>query len=52
MINISISVQVVNRIQKLRKTVQLEPSDPVDVYYKSVDHDKNSLGEILNSQVS
>ncbi|KAG2613221.1 hypothetical protein PVAP13_4KG344900 [Panicum virgatum] len=43
--------EVVNRIQKLRKTVQLEPSDPVDVYYKSVDHDKNSLGEILNSQV-
>ncbi|KAG2607498.1 hypothetical protein PVAP13_4NG249900 [Panicum virgatum] len=32
-------------------TAQLEPSDPVDVYYKSVDHGKNSLGEILNSQV-
>jgi len=43
--------EVVNRIQKLRKTAQLEPSDPVDVYYKSVDHGKNSLGEILNSQV-
>lgn len=52
MINISISVQVVNRIQKLRKTAQLEPSDPVDVYYKSAGNDKSTLEQILKSQVS
>jgi isoleucyl-tRNA synthetase len=50
--DISLSIQVVNRIQKLRKTAQLEPSDPVDVYYKSVDDNKNTLQEILKSQVS
>jgi hypothetical protein len=42
----------VNRIQKLRKTAQLEPADPVDVYYESVGNDKNTLEEILKSQVS
>jgi hypothetical protein len=52
MVIISTSVQVVNRIQKLRKTAQLEPADPVDVYYKSVGNDKNTLEEILKSQVS
>jgi hypothetical protein len=52
MITISTSVQVVNRIQKLRKTAQLEPADPVDVYYESVGNDKNTLEEILKSQVS
>lgn len=51
MVNTSISVQVVNRIQKLRKTAQLEPSDPVDVYYKSSGNDKNTLEQILKSQV-
>lgn len=45
-------MQVVNRIQKLRKTAQLEPADPVDVYYESVGNDKNTLEEILKSQVS
>lgn len=52
MVTISTSVQVVNRIQKLRKTAQLEPADPVDVYYESVGNDKNTLEEILKSQVS
>ncbi|CAN6194017.1 unnamed protein product [Urochloa humidicola] len=42
--------EVVNRIQKLRKTAQLEPSDPVDVYYKSAGSDKNTLEGILKSQ--
>ncbi|AQK81818.1 Isoleucine--tRNA ligase, cytoplasmic [Zea mays] len=42
--------EVVNRIQKLRKTAQLEPADPVDVYYESVGSDKNTLEEILKSQ--
>jgi hypothetical protein len=45
-------VQVVNRIQKLRKTAQLEPTDPVDVYYESAGDDKDTLEEILKSQVS
>jgi isoleucyl-tRNA synthetase len=52
MVTICISVQVVNRIQKLRKTAQLKPTDPVDVYYESVGNDKNTLEEILKSQVS
>nr|CAB3470983.1 unnamed protein product [Digitaria exilis] len=42
--------EVVNRIQKLRKTAQLEPSDPVDVYYKSAGNDKSTLEQILKSQ--
>jgi isoleucyl-tRNA synthetase len=52
MANIGLSIQVVNRIQKLRKTAQLEPTDPVDVYYKSVDDNKNKLQDTLKSQVS
>ncbi|XP_006656298.1 isoleucine--tRNA ligase, cytoplasmic-like [Oryza brachyantha] len=42
--------EVVNRIQKLRKTAQLEPTDLVDVYYKPLDDEKNTLVEILQSQ--
>lgn len=52
MATINISAQVVNRIQKLRKTAQLEPTDPVDVYYESAGNDKNTLEEILKSQAS
>ncbi|KAG0535177.1 hypothetical protein BDA96_04G343700 [Sorghum bicolor] len=42
--------EVVSRIQKLRKTAQLKPTGPVDVYYESVGNDKNTLEEILKSQ--
>ncbi|EMS56737.1 hypothetical protein TRIUR3_26898 [Triticum urartu] len=38
------------RIQKLRKTAQLEPTDLIDVYYESVDNSSNTLEEILQSQ--
>lgn len=48
--NSTLSIQVVNKIQKLRKIAQLEPTDLVDVYYKSED-DNNTLKEILQSQV-
>ena len=46
------SVQVVNKIQKLRKTAQLEPTDLIDVYYKPADDVSSRLEEILQSQVS
>jgi isoleucyl-tRNA synthetase len=46
------SVQVVNKIQKLRKTAQLEPTDLIDVYYKPVDDGSSKLEEILQSQAS
>lgn len=49
--NFTLSIQVVNKIQKLRKVGQLEHTDLVDVYYKSED-DNNTLQEILQSQVS
>uniref|UniRef100_A0A453SAP7 Uncharacterized protein n=1 Tax=Aegilops tauschii subsp. strangulata TaxID=200361 RepID=A0A453SAP7_AEGTS len=42
--------QVVNRIQKLRETAQLEPTDLIDVYYESADNSNNTLEEILQSQ--
>ncbi|EEF32620.1 isoleucine--tRNA ligase, cytoplasmic [Ricinus communis] len=42
--------EVVNRIQKLRKKVALEPTDVVDVYFESLDDDKSKLGRVLNSQ--
>ncbi|KAF2300184.1 hypothetical protein GH714_010457 [Hevea brasiliensis] len=44
------SWQVVNRIQKLRKKVALEPTDVVDVYFESLDEDKSKLERVLNSQ--
>lgn len=43
--------QVVNRIQKLRKKAGLEPTDLVEVYYKSLDTDQAVLENILHSQV-
>lgn len=48
----NVLLQVVNRIQKLRKTSQLKPTDLVDVYYRSQDNGNNSLEKILQSQVS
>ncbi|KAJ9178386.1 hypothetical protein P3X46_010273 [Hevea brasiliensis] len=42
--------EVVNRIQKLRKKVALEPTDVVDVYFESLDEDKSKLERVLNSQ--
>lgn len=43
--------QVVNRIQKLRKKVGLEPTDVVEVYFEALDKD-SSLEQVLNSQVT
>lgn len=43
--------QVVNRIQKLRKKIALEPTDVVDVYIESLDEDKTKLERVLKSQV-
>ncbi|KAA8531175.1 hypothetical protein F0562_005911 [Nyssa sinensis] len=42
--------EVVNRIQKLRKKASLEPTDMVEVYFKSLDADKSISQQILNSQ--
>ncbi|KAF7144182.1 hypothetical protein RHSIM_Rhsim05G0075700 [Rhododendron simsii] len=42
--------EVVNRIQKLRKKVALEPTDMVEVYFKSLDEDESTSQQILNSQ--
>ncbi|XP_058082721.1 isoleucine--tRNA ligase, cytoplasmic isoform X1 [Magnolia sinica] len=42
--------EVVNRIQKLRKKAGLEPTDMVEVYFKSLDDDKSVLDNVLNSQ--
>nr|CAD1839759.1 unnamed protein product [Ananas comosus var. bracteatus] len=42
--------EVVNRIQKLRKKAGLEPTDLVEVYYKSLDSDQAVLENILRSQ--
>ncbi|KAF7098584.1 hypothetical protein CFC21_100314 [Triticum aestivum] len=49
LIEAGVAREVVNRIQKLRKTAQLEPTDLIDVYYESVDN-SNTLEEILQSQ--
>ncbi|XP_031380711.1 isoleucine--tRNA ligase, cytoplasmic [Punica granatum] len=43
--------EVVNRIQKLRKKVGLEPTDVVEVYFEALDKD-SSLEQVLNSQES
>ncbi|KAI8554307.1 hypothetical protein RHMOL_Rhmol05G0088500 [Rhododendron molle] len=43
--------EVVNRIQKLRKKAALEPTDMVEVYFKSLDEDESTSQQILNSQV-
>lgn len=44
--------EVVNRIQKLRKKVALEPTDMVEVYFKSLDQDESIAKQILDSQQS
>ena len=43
---ICIFVQVVNKILKLGKTAELEPIDPVDVYYKFSGNEKKTREEI------
>uniref|UniRef100_A0A2N9FJH6 isoleucine--tRNA ligase n=1 Tax=Fagus sylvatica TaxID=28930 RepID=A0A2N9FJH6_FAGSY len=45
-------VEIVNRIQKLRKKAGLEPTDIVEVYFKSLDEDKSLSERVLNSQDS
>ncbi|GAB2301140.1 hypothetical protein Dimus_035173 [Dionaea muscipula] len=42
--------EIVNRIQKLRKKVGLEPTDVVEVYIKPLDEDASSLQRVLDSQ--
>ncbi|GAV69921.1 tRNA-synt_1 domain-containing protein/Anticodon_1 domain-containing protein [Cephalotus follicularis] len=42
--------EIVNRIQKLRKKVALEPTDTVEVYFESLDEDKSVSQQVLNSQ--
>lgn len=45
-------LQVVNRIQKLRKKAGLEPTDLVEVFFESLDADKSVSKQILESQVT
>lgn len=40
-----------NRIQKLRKKAALEPTDMVEVFFKSLDVDEKVSKQILESQV-
>uniref|UniRef100_A0A2P2LGE7 Isoleucyl tRNA synthetase n=1 Tax=Rhizophora mucronata TaxID=61149 RepID=A0A2P2LGE7_RHIMU len=49
LIEAAVAREVVNRIQKLRKRVALEPTDLVEVYFESLD-EKSTLQDILNSQ--
>ncbi|KAL3828683.1 hypothetical protein ACJIZ3_017485 [Penstemon smallii] len=42
--------EIVNRIQKLRKKVSLEPTDMVEVFFKSLDKDETISQEIIESQ--
>ncbi|KAF7822569.1 isoleucine--tRNA ligase, cytoplasmic [Senna tora] len=44
--------EIVNRIQKLRKKVALEPTDMVAVYFESLDEDKSVSQRVLHSQES
>ncbi|KAL6501397.1 hypothetical protein OROGR_026530 [Orobanche gracilis] len=44
--------EIVNRIQKLRKKVGLEPSDMVEVYFESLDEDMSVSQRVLHSQES
>ncbi|KAL9296212.1 hypothetical protein ACSQ67_022108 [Phaseolus vulgaris] len=44
--------EIVNRIQKLRKKVALEPTDMVEVYFESLDDDKSVSQRVLHSQES
>nr|KYP68047.1 Isoleucyl-tRNA synthetase, cytoplasmic [Cajanus cajan] len=42
--------KIVNRIQKLRKKVALEPTDMVEVYFESLDDEKSISQRVLHSQ--
>ncbi|KAI3497709.1 hypothetical protein L1887_33203 [Cichorium endivia] len=42
--------EVVSRIQKLRKSSALKPTDSVDVYFKSLDRDTSLSAQMLKSQ--
>ncbi|KAK7253094.1 hypothetical protein RIF29_37526 [Crotalaria pallida] len=44
--------EIVNRIQKLRKKIGLEPTDMVEVYFESLDEDKSVSQRVLHSQES
>ncbi|KAJ7954569.1 isoleucine--tRNA ligase, cytoplasmic [Quillaja saponaria] len=44
--------EIVNRIQKLRKKVGLEPTDSVEVYFDLLDEDKSISERVLRSQES
>ncbi|KAK7282115.1 hypothetical protein RIF29_10664 [Crotalaria pallida] len=44
--------EVVNRVQKLRKKIGLEPTDMVEVYFISLDEDKSVSQRVLHSQES
>ncbi|KAL3653307.1 hypothetical protein CASFOL_002988 [Castilleja foliolosa] len=47
---VGVAREIVNRVQKLRKKAGLEPTDLVEVFFKSLDEDKNVSREILESQ--
>ncbi|KAL8145892.1 hypothetical protein AgCh_003869 [Apium graveolens] len=44
--------EVVNRIQKLRKKAALDPTDMVEVFFRSLDDDASKSQQILNLQES
>ncbi|PNY05548.1 isoleucine-tRNA ligase cytoplasmic-like [Trifolium pratense] len=44
--------EIVNRIQKLRKKIALEPTDTVEVYFQSLDADTSISQRVLHSQES
>lgn len=45
------SLQVVSRIQKLRKKAGLEPTDIVELYFEPLGNKKDVFENIVNSQV-
>ncbi|KAL1538304.1 isoleucine--tRNA ligase [Salvia divinorum] len=42
--------EIVNRVQKLRKKAALEPTEMVEVFFRSLDEDETTCREILDSQ--
>ncbi|KAF3650020.1 Isoleucine--tRNA ligase, cytoplasmic [Capsicum annuum] len=52
LVEAGVAREVVNRIQKLRKKAGLEPTDMVEVFFKSLDDDKTVSEQILKSQES
>ncbi|GFP97100.1 probable isoleucine--tRNA ligase cytoplasmic [Phtheirospermum japonicum] len=48
--SVGVAREIVNRVQKLRKKAGLEPTDLVEVFFKSLDEDENVSREILESQ--